>query len=305
MKLLALVSDAFGGRGGIAKFNRDMLGTLCAHPEVREVVAIPRVMPEVPGALPDGLVYRTDAVGGKLSFARTVLGCAVARGGYDVVVCGHINLLPFAALAARRSGVPLLLVVHGIDAWQPTGRALTDRLARQVDGFVAVSDFTRQRFAAWTGVPAERGHVVPNCVDLGAFGPGPKPAYLVERYQLHGRRVITTVARLSSKERYKGHDAVISIMPALLDARPDLRYVIVGDGDDTDRLKLRAAWMGVREQVVFTGHVPNREKADHYRLADAFVMPGRERDLESCTSKPSHAGFPLWRARSMVVARPC
>jgi phosphatidylinositol alpha-1,6-mannosyltransferase len=26
---------------------------------------------------------------------------------------------------------------------------------------------------------------------------------------------------------------------------------------------------------VFAGYIPEREKADHYRLADAYVMPGR------------------------------
>lgn len=32
---------------------------------------------------------------------------------------------------------------------------------------------------------------------------------------------------------------------------------------------------GVRDRVVFTGFIAEAEKADHYRLADAFVMPGR------------------------------
>ena len=293
MRLLALVSDAFGGRGGIAKFNRDMLGVLCSHPAVDEVVAIPRVMPEPSGALPEQLVYRTDAVGGKVAFARTVLQCAVARGGFDAVVCGHVNLLPLASVAARRSGAPLLLVAHGIDAWQPTRRALADRLARQIDGFVAVSDFTRQRFATWTGLPTERGHVVPNCVDLGAFGPGPKSDYLLDRYGLRGRTVLLTVARLSGAERYKGHDQVLAAMPELARAYPELSYLIVGGGDDEARLRARAEWFGVRERVVFAGHVPETEKADHYRVADAFVMPGRKEGFGIVYLEAMACGIPV------------
>jgi len=32
MRVLALVHDAFGGHGGIAKFNRDLLSALCTYP---------------------------------------------------------------------------------------------------------------------------------------------------------------------------------------------------------------------------------------------------------------------------------
>ena len=109
----------------------------------------------------------------KVGYARAVM--ASLRGGaYDLVVCGHINLLPLAAFAARRAHARLLLVVHGIDAWEPTGRGLTDRLAARVDAFVAVSEFTKRHFLGWTGLAPERGHVVPNCVDSSQFRPGAK-----------------------------------------------------------------------------------------------------------------------------------
>ena len=56
---------------------------------------------------------------------------------------------------------------------------------------------------------------------------------------------------------------------------PDIAYLIAGDGDDRARLEQKAADLGVADRVVFAGYVPETEKADHYRLADAFVMPGR------------------------------
>lgn len=275
MRILALVTDAFGGRGGIAKFNRDMLRALCGHPDCVEVVALPRVMSDAPEALPARLTFRTDGLSGKVRYTQAVLR-SLGGSRYDLVVCGHINLLPLASLAARRLRAPLLLVVHGIDAWQPTGRPLTDRLAARVDAFVAVSEFTKRHFLAWTGLPPERGHVVPNCVELSQYGPGPKPEYLLDRYGLRGREVILTVARLASKERYKGHDQVMAVLPELATTHPNLSYLIVGDGDDRSRLAARAAWLGVGDRVVFAGHVPEAEKADHYRVADAFVMPGRK-----------------------------
>ena len=54
-----------------------------------------------------------------------------------------------------------------------------------------------------------------------------------------------------------------------------MAYLVCGGGDDRERLEDKARLLGVADRVVFAGYVPEEEKADHYRLADAFVMPGR------------------------------
>ncbi len=42
MKVLLLTSDAYGGHGGIALYNRCLAEALVAMPEVTEVVVVPR-----------------------------------------------------------------------------------------------------------------------------------------------------------------------------------------------------------------------------------------------------------------------
>ena len=44
MRILVLVTDAYGSHGGIAKFNRDLLGALCSHASAPSVLALPRVV---------------------------------------------------------------------------------------------------------------------------------------------------------------------------------------------------------------------------------------------------------------------
>ncbi|MEP7087994.1 MAG: glycosyltransferase, partial [Gemmatimonadota bacterium] len=56
---------------------------------------------------------------------------------------------------------------------------------------------------------------------------------------------------------------------------PNISYLVVGDGTDRERLEEKAESLGVSNRVVFAGFIAEEEKADHYRLADAFVMPGR------------------------------
>ena len=97
----------------------------------------------------------------------------------------------------------------------------------------------------------------------------------MKRYDLAGRQVLMTVARLSSPERYKGIDEILELMPSLVREDPNLTYLIAGEGHDRPRLQSKAASLGVEQNVVFTGYIPEEEKTDHYRLADVFVMPGR------------------------------
>jgi phosphatidyl-myo-inositol dimannoside synthase len=123
-------------------------------------------------------------------------------------------------------------------------------------------------------VPAAKGIVVPNAVDLGQFTPGPKRPDLVARYNLAGKSVLMGMGRLDARERYKGFDEVIEMMAAVRDQRPDLAYLICGDGSDRARLEAKAKQLGIAEAVIFTGYVPEAEKVDHYRLADCFLLAG-------------------------------
>ena len=116
--LLALLTDAYGGRGGIAKVNRDLLAAVVEHEAVGHVVVLPRGHPEGAEAAPAGVEVRAEAAGGAGVYLRAVAAEA-ARGGYDGVFCGHLHLAPLAALAAARAGVPWLLLVHGTEAWGP------------------------------------------------------------------------------------------------------------------------------------------------------------------------------------------
>jgi asparagine synthase (glutamine-hydrolysing) len=297
---LVLLSDGFGGFGGIAKFNRDFLSALCSDTKIARVFALPRLMPHEPGVLPSKLVHVTGALGGKRNYMRAVLRTArqlraapPSGASAPLIFCGHINLLPAAFLAQRICGGTIHLIIHGIDAWQPTPNRLANLAARRVDGFIAVSNVTKKRFKRWAGLRSDQGLVLPNCVDLSAYSSGPKPASLLERYGVNGRKILMTLGRLASEERYKGFDEVLAILPRLAKTVPNIAYFVVGDGPDRPRLVAKARRMDfevrdfsettsadlnsaaseLRPLVVFAGRIPDAEKADHYRLADVYVMP--------------------------------
>jgi asparagine synthase (glutamine-hydrolysing) len=272
-RLIALCTDGFGGRGGIALYMRDLLSALAAHGGVREIVALPRVIVDEPTAVPAKVTHWRHAAGGKLRYLFNVLRAVWSVHDADVIVCGHLNLTPIAAIAKWWTGCPVLLCIYGIEAWRPRGPIAATCL-RCVDAFLSISELTRERFLVWSKMRVP-GYIVPNAIHLDWYSPGPKNPKLLDRYGLRDRKILITVGRLVSSERYKGFDEVIDVMPKLLKQIPELAYLVVGDGLDRPRLQKKAQALGIAGRVVFTGYIDEKEKADHYRLADAYVMPSQ------------------------------
>jgi glycosyltransferase involved in cell wall biosynthesis len=123
--------------------------------------------------------------------------------------------------------------------------------------------------------PKEIFHI-PNCIDPSALGLAPKRQELVAQWGLGGSKVVMTAGRMDgdAMELRKGFDEVLEVLPALLREIPNLMYMIVGDGSERANLEAKARQLGVHERVRFTGYIAESEKADYYRLADVFAMPG-------------------------------
>jgi glycosyltransferase involved in cell wall biosynthesis len=209
----------------------------------------------------------------RVAFACRVLGGAIRRRP-DVIVVTHTHFGPLARVAKALSRSRYAIVAHGVEVQSQLSRSRLTAI-RRAERVLAVSTWTKER-ALSIGVSDSKIDVVGNSVDEHRFTVGAAPQSLRDRYGLaEDQRVVLTVARLHTSEGYKGYDAVIRALPALRTLVPSVRYLIAGDGDDRARVEAVASANGVRDLVTFCGFVPDHELADHYRLADVFVMPSR------------------------------
>jgi glycosyltransferase involved in cell wall biosynthesis len=171
----------------------------------------------------------------------------------------HAHYAVPAGDAVRRaaSRLPLLVSVHGGDVhgahagsdavWRTLGHA---RLV------LANSAGTARRCA-------QRGALRTRVVHLGTDLPA-------EPTQPPRAPTLVTVGNLIARKRQAD---VIEAMALLRDRRPDLRYVIVGEGPDREALRDLAAARGVADRVELRGRLPHAEAVAVARQGSLFVMP--------------------------------
>lgn len=266
-RVLALVTDAFGGPGGIAQYNRDFLTALSVVTGVERIDVLARLgMPldELPAA-----VHQGTASSSRVIYAIRALWHGLHRRP-DIIFCGHLNLSPLALLIAWIKRTKLVVQAHGVEIWcRPSWlqRMALDR----ADVVLAVSRHTRDRVLNWSTLPPERALVIPNTVGE-EFAPGDM-GDLRERLDLVGKKVLLCVGRLDARERYKGQDHVIQLIAGLVAGGEDVVFLVGGDGDDRPRLVELAGRCGVENRVRFLGRIDDAERLNLYRAADLYVMP--------------------------------
>jgi phosphatidylinositol alpha-1,6-mannosyltransferase len=265
--MLALVTDAFGGRGGIAQYNRDFLGALADARIMSSITVLPRLAPDP--AVPHQTIEQMPPQPGRLVYSVGALRSALVR-SVDFVFCGHVFMAPLAALIARLKAAKLIIQTHGIEAW-PRPSGLQREAVESADLLLCVSRYTRAAVLSWAAIAPERVLVLPNTFKE-TFTPanGLKPQIPLG---IENRRTLLTVARMHPSQQYKGQDRVISALPYVLSHGHDVEYIVVGEGDDRGRLELLAREVGVSDRVHFLGAIDLQVLSDAYRKADLFVMP--------------------------------
>jgi phosphatidylinositol alpha-1,6-mannosyltransferase len=244
--------------------------------------ALPRPAAVISLHDPDGLPAGADDVemhgagGGRGAFLAAAAAVSLRCSPATDIVCSHLHLAPAAVLQAWR-GARVTAMLCGVEAWVPLRKPEMWALERA--DLVAISRHTITRFKSANPAFASTDVAVchPGLPDLP--GPPARPA----APGLPGppgppdlSPPALIVARMSADERYKGHDELLDVWPALLARKPDARLVVAGDGTDRQRLELRAASLGLSHAVTFVGRVGDDELAALYAQCRFLVLPSRD-----------------------------
>ena len=191
------------------------------------------------------------------------------------VFCGHINLAPLVQILCVPLGIPYTVLTYGKEVWEPLPNKYQQAL-KQATKILTISRYSRDRCCESNHLDPEKFQLLPCMVDGDKFIPGLLPVDLIEGYNLQRAKILMTVARLWSGDPYKGVDVTIRALPMVLQSLSEVKYLIIGQGDDQTRLAKLAQDLGVGEKVIFAGFVPTEDLVKHYQVADAYVMPSQE-----------------------------
>lgn len=272
MKVLFLALETYSFIGGIQQFNRRIINALSQLTSDQKITSGKVILK---GDNEEDLSNIPSNV--------KIIGCGSAKLDFvfksihafrdsDVVLLGHVNLLPFALLAKTfNPKIRVQLFVHGIDVWGANSRPLkkTDPfLIKFVDKIASVSAFTAKKMSQSFNVNLDKFKVFPNAVDPLNND--------INTHNIEKKPLLLTVARLSENERGKHHDSVLKALPKIIQAVPDVKYRIIGDGMLRKELECLAASLGVLHAVEFKGRVSDEDLAKSYEEASVFVMPSEK-----------------------------
>jgi glycosyltransferase involved in cell wall biosynthesis len=181
----------------------------------------------------------------------------IAAGRYDVVHAHLYRSQIYARPAARLARTPVVVTTeHSIGETEIEGRKMTSGvralyLASELfsDATIAVSDVVRERLVRW-GVPARKISVVPNGLETAplAFDQAAR-ARVREQFGIApDAYVIGVLGRLHPNKRI---DLAIGAAAPMLGER--CKFLVIGRGDDRDRLEAAVAGLGVADHVIFGG----------------------------------------------------
>jgi glycosyltransferase involved in cell wall biosynthesis len=180
-------------------------------------------------------------------------------------------------LAAHRAGVPVIVhTIHG-PSFGPFQGAMANavflaaerRAGRVTTHFVAVAGaMIRQYLAVGIGSPAQYSRILSG-FPLKPFLSAANDPALRARYGLAPADfVVGKIARLF---KLKGHDDLFRIAPDLVQACPQMKFLLVGGGEWRGRFEQLARDLGLEKHFVFTGLVPPREVPALVGIMDALV----------------------------------
>ena len=141
-------------------------------------------------------------------------------------------------------------------------------LLHQADLILPISKWLKEHLVK-QGIGESRMMPVPDGIEIRAFsnrdGRGVR-----EKYHLSDSKVIVYVGVMDKPRQL---DTLVRAFSRIKKYEKNIKLLMVGKGSDEDDLKALANERGVKEDVIFTGEVPQSEVPDFIAAADIGISP--------------------------------
>lgn len=201
------------------------------------------------------------------------------------VVHTHLNVIKYAALAAKLAGVPRCIhTVHNVAEEEAEGRIqkLSNRFYFR-SGWsvpVALSPKVRQSIVDVYGMEQETVPVIYNGIDLSR-------CQCKETYTGKPLRLIH-IGRFNEQ---KNHEGLLKAFGKIQAQLPDSTLALIGDGELREAVQNQVRELGLQESVHFLG-----SRSDVYpylKEADIFLLPSKYEGMPMTIIEAMGTGLPV------------
>lgn len=119
------------------------------------------------------------------------------------------------------------------------------------------------------GHPSARLAYLPNAVDLETFDQYAGRADQI-RQQLGEGPIVMYMGFMLPQYRT---DRVLEVARSVVDARPNVRFILIGKGPERAHLESMTADLGLQEVVAFTGFIADEELPGYLSASDVLLFP--------------------------------
>jgi len=189
----------------------------------------------------------------------------------------------------------IVTTLHGTDitlvGLHPSFQAITQFSILRSHGLTAVSEFLKRETVRDFSVPESRIEVVPNFVDTRIYQPDLEPCHRATLAP-DGEKIVMHISNFRPVKRVED---VVEIFARVLGEIPS-RLVLVGDGPDLPRARVKVEELGIRDRVVFLGeYTPVQELLS---CSDLFLLPSRSESFGLAALEAMSCGSPVVASRT-------
>lgn len=195
-------------------------------------------------------------------------------------------------IVGRLAGVPIIITSRrNVEI----GGANRDRLQRWTAGLddqvIAVCEVARQAEIERAGARPAKVVTIYNGLELAEFAQAPPEACQAARQMLGIADDVLLLGSVGRMHRQKGFTYLLAALPAIKAQFPQVKLLLVGDGELRSALEAQTAQLNLQDSVIFTGtrtDVPTLLKA-----LDLFVLPSLWEGLPNVILEAMAIGLPV------------
>lgn len=201
------------------------------------------------------------------------------------VVHTHLNVIKYAAVAARLCGIRCVHTVHNVAHEEAEGRLqkITNTIyfRRGWAVPVALSPKVQATILSFYGLKEEQVPMIYNGADLGKCCPK-------EDYSLSKPARLLHIGRFNEQKNHKG---LLEAFAQIVKTFPDCCLQLIGDGDLEEETKNEVKSLGLQEKVLFLGNQTNVHP--FLQAADLFLLPSKFEGMPMTIIEAMGTGLPI------------